>query len=284
MDIDKTITKALGKSQNDVFLPYHLGHIIYKQLKKNSTALPQTNHYEALIKNLTHSGILNPINKLNAYTLLGGKPLETNQLACQLDPFCYLSHFSAMDYHGLTNRLPTTLYITTPNDSDWRTSAHSLMKKELHESYDEYLNQSFPHLTKQKFKELNTQPVHQFNASHQGAFIKPQGRNLRISSIGRTFLDMIRTPDLCGGIHHVIDAYEEHAEIYLQAVIDEVNQHGTAIDKVRVGYILEERCGLSDSQISSWEQYAQRGGSRKLDASADFEPRWSEKWKISLNT
>ena len=67
-------------------------------------------------------------------------------------------------------------------------------------------------------------------------------------------------------------------------ITDEITQHGQPIDKVRAGYILEERLALSNEVIDSWAQYAQRGGSRKLDATAEYIPQWSDKWCLSINT
>jgi len=77
--------------------------------------------------------------------------------------------------------------------------------------------------------------------------------------------------------------FEEHCESYLPLIVDEINQHGKPIDKVRAGYIMEELCGIGDEKFSSWGAFAQRGGSRKLDASSEYVSKWSEKWKISLN-
>lgn len=72
-----------------------------------------------------------------------------------------------------------------------------------------------------------------------GAYLSIQGKTLRVSTIGRTFLDMIREPNLCGGIYHVLDVYAEHAPRYLRLIVDKVDRYGSPIDKVRIGYILK---------------------------------------------
>ncbi|MDZ7661059.1 hypothetical protein [Thiohalophilus sp.] len=94
---------------------------------------------------------------------------------------------------------------------------------------------------------------------------------------------MIRNPDYCGGVRHIIDVYKDNADIYLKTIVEEIDRHGGPIDKVRAGYILDEVCKLNDQKINKWLGNVQRGGSRKLVASAPYSPIFSEKWCISIN-
>jgi predicted transcriptional regulator of viral defense system len=157
------------------------------------------------------------------------------------------------------------------------------MKKDLAGNVDKYTNSGLPVLTKTKMEKIGKTPVHRHNSLHHGAYKNVKGKCLRISTIGRTFLDMLKNPDLCGGMAHVLDVYAEHAETYLRLIVDEVTSHGGPIDKVRAGYILDERLGLKDPIIDVWVSHAQRGGSRKLDATAEYVPEYSEKWCLSIN-
>lgn len=94
---------------------------------------------------------------------------------------------------------------------------------------------------------------------------------------------MIRRPDLCGGIRHVIEVYKGHASTYLTLITAEIDAHGAPIDKIRAGYILEEMCSLSDPVVAGWQRYVQRGGSRKLDAASEYSPHYSARWCLSIN-
>ena len=82
---------------------------------------------------------------------------------------------------------------------------------------------------------------------------------------------------------HVLDVYDEHAATWLSEIVDSIDLAGSKIVKCRAGYILEERLGLEHKKINSWKKFAQRGGSRKLDPTKKFAPRFSESWMISLN-
>ena len=81
----------------------------------------------------------------------------------------------------------------------------------------------------------------------------------------------------------MIDIYKREAGRYLSLIIDEVNQHGLPIDKVRLGFLLSEVCGLDHPLLNEWDKLAQRGGSRKLDPEGEYLPVFSERWQLSLN-
>ena len=132
-------------------------------------------------------------------------------------------------------------------------------------------------------EKLLGQPVHLSHSVHLGAFRKTPDSEVRVATIGRTFLDMLRQPELCGGIQHVLSLYREHAARNLVLIAAEVTQHGGPIDKVRAGYVLEEHCGLQHAAFEEWQKFAARGGSRRLVAANEYASTYSERWALSLN-
>ncbi len=218
------------------------------------------------------------------YRILGKGDAEASDVACSVDPFAYVSHLSAMEYHGLTDRFARTLTISTPSARAWREFALRRMQKDLGELYERYVKARLPRLTRLSVRDISRTPIITYSSIHLGAYKNVPGRSLRVATVGRTFLDMLRAPRSCGGIRHVLDVCRQHASTYLQLLVDEIERHGTGIEKVRAGYILEEVCGLSHDALDTWLVHAQRGGSRKLDPNADYDGlRYSEKWCISLN-
>lgn len=105
----------------------------------------------------------------------------------------------------------------------------------------------------------------------------------RIAAIGYVFVEMLDQPALCGGMSHVLDCFDRHAETWLPDIITAVEAINSPIIKVRSGYILDEMLQLEFPQISKWLGCAQRGGSRKLDPKAPYGSVYSEKWMIALN-
>lgn len=295
MESTKALSFSLGEVDEPVITRYRLGLIVHRLyftkvyqgkslngLKKDRADLAE---FDQAIADLQSIGILkeHPNFPQKVFLLLGRKEENPEEVACSIDPFCYVSHLSAMSHHGLTHRLPAKLFLSGPDAKQWKMEAEKQMRKDLGEEFDIYTSEGFPHLTRIPMKRIGKTEIHRFHSIHWGAYRNVRGRAVRVSTVGRTFLDMLRNPELCGGMRHVIEVFEEHAANYLPAIIGEIDQHGGPIDKVRAGYILDERLRLEDPAIERWVAFAKRGGSRKLDPSEDYVPTWSEKWCLSLN-
>ncbi len=218
------------------------------------------------------------------YRLLGRINTGVEEVACTIDPFSYISHLSAMSHHGLTNRLPVKLFISSPAPKKWREEANKQMIKDLGDDLSRYREEGqMPLLVRLNMKKIGTTDIHRFNSIHWGAYRNVRGKATRVSTIGRTFLDMLKNPELCGGISHVLEVFEKQAKTYLPTIVQEIDRNGSPIDKVRAGYIIDEKMKLQNEVVESWVKFATRGGSRKLDPTEEYMPNWSEKWCLSIN-
>lgn len=297
MDTRKAAATEISKLNQPVITLYQIAIIIFKLYRAGSykgqklTRLKKTRASRSdctrIISDLAAVGILgesHSVRHSHVFNVLGGERGEPSEVICSIDPFGYISHLSAMEWHGFTDRVTHTLFYSSPPSQSWNRFAWTKMQKDVgEESIQDYLTQQLPRLTRLNIKKIGRTSVHRYSSEHLGAFVSIQGRPLRVSTIGRTFLDMIREPDLCGGIHHVLDVYEQHSARYLNLIVDETDRHGRIIDKIRVGYVIDERMGLSDSRIDGWTKLVQRGGSRKLHAGSPYSPDYSEKWCLSTN-
>jgi len=81
----------------------------------------------------------------------------------------------------------------------------------------------------------------------------------------------------------VVSIWKQHAPTYLDEILREIDACDAAIVKVRAGFILEAELGIQDDTIQSWEKFAQRGGSRRLDPEKPYKAKHSEKWMLSIN-
>ena len=294
MDVIKAITLSLGNLDQPVISKYQFGLTVNKiyrrkvyddktvNLQKDCAEKRDIAKYLNL---LLDKGVLFPYKNLsNIFTLLGRSDGDLEDIACTVDPFCYISHLSAMAYHGLTDRMPKKLFISSPPPNTWKSLAKEKMQKDLGDDFESYCEHGLPKLVRMKMDKINKTDLHCLRSKHLGAYKSVRGRSLRVSTIGKTFLDMLRNPELCGGINHVLDVFHEYGKKYLRLITDDIDKNGEPIDKVRAGYILNERLGIINNEvINNWSSLAQRGGSRKLDSSSEYSPEGSEKWKISLN-
>jgi len=201
-------------------------------------------------------------------------------VACTADPFCYVSHLSAMQRYGLTDRSPRELHLTTPKRQLWNTLRLEKIQKELGyvpEAHRIILQRPGLHET------IRRRPVSLHETLHPTPPVAVRGEKTRVTSIGQTFVDMLSQPQLCGGMHHVLEIWDREAKTWMERIIPAVEGSPEPIVKVRAGYILSERLGIADDRIQSWLGFAQRGGSRRLDAAAPYAPVFSEAWMLSLN-
>jgi len=237
-----------------------------------------------LIGSLLDKRFLSPdIDFKSYYRIIDEDKGTCEEVCCLVDPFCYVSHLSAMQKYGLTDRIPEVVILTTANIEQWnKMKAHYEMQyyqdilEEEEYSSIRMKRTIFPKVV----RKMKTKAV-ESSLLHPSCSIKDS--YARISEIGYTFLDMLANPKLCGGMAHVIDVWKEHAEIYLEEIVEAVDSQPKGIIKVRAGYIIDEILKIKDRRINKWLEFSQRGGSRLLDPNSPYMPKFSEKWMISIN-
>lgn len=284
------LADALAAIDAPAISPYELGRLLFAALATNEAASPTTAlkpAYQAVVHSLVQVRLLSPIPSTastpTGYRLFGRKTATPAEIACSLDPFAYVSHLSAMEYHGLTDRFPKTLFMSTPPLKEWRMQASQRMSRDLGDQLERYKASGLPQLTRPSLTAIDRTVIQFHERSQMGAFRRIAGSPLCVATVGRTFLDMLREPGLCGGMQHVLDIYRGQAKRYASLIVDEIDRHGAPIDKVRAGYVLTEVCHLSLPATEAWKAFAQRGGSRKLDPDAEYAADYSDTWKLSLN-
>ncbi len=292
----KALSLHLSELDQPVISYYDIAMFIFNLLisgryKGDSVELSANdgNYINSLEKNieaLIQFGIIDyhkDFSKGKIFKITAKKAYNAGDVLCSIDPFAYLSHLSAMDYHGFTDRIPKILYYTTPPTKDWVKFANDKMLKDSKGKLNEYFDGKLPRLTKTKIHTIDKTPIISYSSIHQGAFKKIEGRSLRVSTSGRTFLDMVRKPDYCGGMRHVLEVYSKFGKEHSRLIISEIDRHGNLIEKTRAGYILEEICKIKDEIIENWAKNVQRGGSRMLDPQSEYSDNYSAKWSLSIN-
>ena len=248
MEIRTALALEIGRLEQPVVTSYDIGRLVFRlyqakthegeKLSRIHKDYPERQDYNRLVKTLLRAGVLREkktVPNPDVFTVLGTGQPSSGEVACCVDPFAYVSHLSAMEWHGLTDRIAKTLFISSPAPPDWKKFSLERMLKDLgsSEAYAVYRYSRLPQLRRLNLAKVGRETVHRHASLHPGAFIAVRDRRLRVATIGRTFLDMIREPDLCGGIYHVLGVYREHVERSLRLVVDEIDRHGTKIEKMR---------------------------------------------------
>lgn len=296
MDIKAAMSRHLRELDQPVITVYDLCMTLFNlhQSKKYhggrievTRQFPLWNEaYTDVIQPLIDLGIISPhkgFPEERVFEIVGNRYQEAGDIACSVDPFAYLSHLSAMEYHGLTNRLPKLLFISTPPPKEWLEFAAQKMEKDCRGFVTDYLKGQLPKLVNIQFDRIQKTQITRYASIHRGAFKNIEGRKLRVSTIGRTFLDMLRKPDYCGGMRHIMEIFGSSAGQYTRLIIDELDRNGNSIEQARAGHLLEDYGHIQDDKINEWAKHVQRGGSRKLDPEGPYRETFSERWSLSLN-
>lgn len=237
-----------------------------------------------LIRNLVRDRVLAPDDDFRSgiWRIVQAVTAGTAEEACCLaDPFCYVSHLSAMHRYNLSDRTPVELHLTTPDRPTWNKMRDEKMDADL-ASISPRLE--VPLLNRIGFKKrVRKREVMLHETKHPAEPVAIRGESARIAPIGHVFVEMLEDPKLCGGMRHVLDVWESDARDWISEIVDEVDRHTSKIVRVRAGYIIEERLEIQLGRVANWARDAQRGGSRKLDPDAPYAPTYSDRWMLSLN-
>jgi hypothetical protein len=285
-DISREVALKLGDLDQPVVTDYQLALIVVDVLSRIPHKHLTKKKFWEVARALSENGIITPHKDFpgsKVFSIIGKKSFDPGDVICAIDPFCYVSHLNAMSYHGLSDRIPSVLIISSPASKEWKPFAIAKMEKDLGDRTEEYFENRLPLLQKIRLNKIGKHPIVKYSSIHLGAFKVIKDRTFRVSSIGRTFLDMVREPRLCGGMSHVVEIYKKYGRQYKRLIIDEVDRNGNSIEKSRVGYLLEEVCNIADDKFIVWAKSVQRGGSRKLDPHEEYSSSYSEKWCISIN-
>lgn len=285
----EAVSVQLGQSGRILISEYELFRIVWsiydlRSAKNLRGPHPSRQTYVRTRSMLRDEGVIRQDTSYASFWRIMSVPdAPADTVVCQADPYCYISHMSAMQRYGLTNRRPEALFITSPPD----ITARAWNKRRMMDDFgsaamdeDIYVE---PLLVTHHPKSVRRRPIDQLKTKFYGDWRKVRGQEERIASIGQVFLDMLEAPQRCGGMRHVLEVWAEHATKYLDQIVKTIDASERPIWKVRAGYILDEYLGISNATAQSWLQHAQRGGSRVLEAGREYAEPFSEKWMLSVN-
>lgn len=252
-------------------------------ISKISSPYPEKSIFSRHLQKLMSRGAFSQIGSLPVYSVSGAQP-SVQQVVCTVNPFCYLSHLSAMEWHHLTDLIPHAIHLITCSPKQFKILASELAAEDF------IAPENMPGVPRAHHKINEKNIMNHIIHEHSRTKFKsmPAQKNsggIRVAPVGQTFLDMLKEPRFCGGINHVLNVFEEHAERYLPLIIRTTEKQGNNIDKMRVGYLLEEhfRFAKNNPTIENWKNLAQRGGSRILVANEPYANTFSETWCLSIN-
>lgn len=282
------LAESLERTAKPVLTQFEFFQIIWEMYQETSGKklylrhdTPTKGDYMRLRSSLKTAGVIGADRDYGRRIIrvLTVSDLPAEDIICLIDRTCHVSHLSAMQQWGLTDRSPKALMLTRPDRKTAAAQIHSYMTKTLSKNE----TNPYPLRIVGHPPRVRRRTIRMYESKTAGAFLRNRGTETRLSTIGQTFLDMLQKPELCGGMSHILDVWEEHAKTYLDEIVEAVDTAASGLVKSRAGYILEERLDLHHPGVEHWKKFGQRGSSRRLDPAKAFAPTFSETWMISLN-
>jgi hypothetical protein len=172
-----------------------------------------------------------------------------------IGPQGYFTHLAAMYLHGLTLQVPSTIYLNTEQTKK-KSHPGSLSQQRIDFAL------SRPCRTSNSVCEFENRRICLLSGMHTGnrgvvTISGDFGKDIRVTDIERTLIDMTVRPVYAGGVHSVLEAYRSavgkvsmNRLIAMLSKMEYVYPYHQAI-----GFCMERAGGYSDVQLSLLDRF-----------------------------
>lgn len=201
------------------------------------------------------------------------------ELALSLKPRSYLSHYTAMFLHNMTEQVPKTIYVTFERASYTGIRLSNLTQSGIDAAFAKEPRKTTQIYTYQGFRIVL---VNAYRNNHIGIqkLQFPDGMRLPISSKERTLIDATIRPDYAGGISEVIKAYQNSVDTVqvnrIKAYL--TNLQYTYPIQQSIGFLMEY-AGFAEKKIDTIHNICTFEYSFYLERQIK-EPFFSKKWNL----
>lgn len=196
-----------------IFKPADLASILVEQ--RGFWRLAQSTTTDTFIDFLVRTGRLKayhfnfPSRQLDLYTW-GHAPLL--EILLTLRPRSFLSHYTAVRVHGLTEQVPKNIYVThEPAEISARRSS-ALTQQAIDAAFQkpERITQEVALLGESRICMINGVGTDQLGVTDmQTLDDSGEGARVRVTTLERTLLDITVRPGYAGGVAEVLQAFRE---------------------------------------------------------------------------
>jgi hypothetical protein len=202
------IAKTFENAGQRVFWPSEISQILeqnrkFWRLAKNTTTVK----FLSFLKEKTDLRLeyLEPSNHPNAsgITRYVWKEASAYEIALSMKHGAYLSHGTAMFLHGLTEQIPSRIYVNSEQSP--KPSSGHLTQEGIHRAFAGKQRESQFIFKFQGSEALllwgkNTGQLEVIDMEHSGT-------KLRVTGLERTLIDLAVRPSYAGGVFQVLEAY-----------------------------------------------------------------------------
>ena len=200
-----------------------------------------------------------------SYTVPGVAPVHEYEVAMALVQPAAISHWSALNYHGLTEQIPWKTFVLTTTDASVPARGTSDASDRGYQAGGMW------------YQFIQTRPERFFGVER----VWVGEARVSITSLERTLLDGLAMPRYCGGFGEVVYVFGEalpRADI--DRMVADAPRLGVAVAK-RLGWVLETH-GIEDRHLEELAALPVKGY-RKLDANGTGKGGYNGRWMLQEN-
>jgi predicted transcriptional regulator of viral defense system len=283
IDLLSKLITAIKKSNQHVFSYKDLLQIVKEE--RYTWLLPVKIPLKYLVDLVLSSNFLKKIECIPYgipvinYLYENPSPLE---LAVSIKPKSYFSHFTAMYINNLTDQISKKIYINYEQKKKNYPKDNQLKQENI-----DFVFSGKPRLCGEhrilKYNDYQIIPLNGMNTEKLGViqlYTNELNREVRVTNLERTLIDIVVRPQYSGGIHQMLEAYKK--------AIDKVsiNEICTMLRKLNyiypyhqnIGFLLEK---AGYPKLERLEQLKKFGINYKFYLTYEMkETEFSNKWQI----
>lgn len=200
------------------------------------------------------------------------------ELILSLKPNSYLTHYTAVYFHDLTEQTPKTIYVNVEQGRKPRPKS-ALVQERIDAAFKR------PTRLSNNMAEYEGRTIRMLNGMYTGnlgviEMSGPDGEALRITDVERTLIDITVRPEYAGGVHEVLKAYR------LAKDKVSINRLAATLKKINyvypyeqaVGFYLEKAGVYTQSQLYLLGRFEMKYDFYLVHEMKDYE--YSEQWRL----
>jgi hypothetical protein len=195
-------------------------------------------------------------------------------------PNSYLSHYSAMSFHSLTEQTPNTIYVTAERASKLNT-AGELTQGDIDRAFEQYATLTSNQIVVDgrtvvlvSGMATGQEGVETISITNEDGLGSHQ---LKVTGVERTLIDAVVRPHYCGGVGEILKAFELAREVVsINTLCAQLKRLGFLYPYHQAIGFYMERAGYSSKQLDLVRAFPIRFNFylRKGMEDRDFDPTW----------
>ncbi|MEH7452295.1 type IV toxin-antitoxin system AbiEi family antitoxin domain-containing protein [Gottfriedia acidiceleris] len=184
------VESVLSKNRNQWRLP-------------NSTTLQQFLDYLIIKKKFLYAIEFGTSSRREKRYLYRKKEINPISLGLSLYPNSYLSHFSAVMFHDLTDEIIKSIYVNHEQSKKTKSDNKVIPQENIDLAF------SKPMRSTNNYLDYNNQRIYIINGQYTGNLGIIERENIRCTDIERTLIDIAVRPQYSGGVFEVLNIFKK---------------------------------------------------------------------------